>query len=578
MFINIFCYPQSARDEFLSSMKNLNIQLSLVQSSIFKVIYRDQRTSFFNLSPFSEYITNSIEYDSTIIELGSIDTSLYSTIFTFHQAVPLLYNGDSKPGIPLIGDINKNGNNEFYGLDYGDIIPEEYLETLVFESDEFDTLRLIKRYPHNTSAARNIFDIDKDGDEELHILTIYPDSSIQAFISKQSFYSKPAPESLATILNFDFVPYYNENSQLNDFTLGDFNLDGITDCAYFAFPQGYSQFTIAEYDSSKNNFDSVYAYVFHEYTSGFTIGDFDLDSKTEIVMSDMFGHIYNFENETGDNYRLIWEGSANTFNAYRQMKTNDIDKNGKPEFWVGGQFFQDNGSPIVRITCFEGVNDNQFIPVHRIDLVGVFSLFAYNLQAVDIDKDGTEEIFICIGNYILVLKFIGSLNQHQYSIYYCKIGESRIEIPVFKGAGCMNMFNQNREDMIITAGGYIQGNFVDISFIYKNDCANSVNYDYYSSLNSEFELTQNYPNPFNFSTILRLHVSDDSNDFRINVKVYNILGEVVNTLLVSELSEGEYLLVWDGTDFNGRVLSTGIYFISAETLQERQIVKTIFLK
>lgn len=72
----------------------------------------------------------------------------------------------------------------------------------------------------------------------------------------------------------------------------------------------------------------------------------------------------------------------------------------------------------------------------------------------------------------------------------------------------------------------------------------------------KFELGQNYPNPFNPSTTIRYSIPKAA---KVELKIYNILGQVVKTLIDEEQGAGIYQVVWNGTDEAGRNVSTGIY-------------------
>ena len=109
------------------------------------------------------------------------------------------------------------------------------------------------------------------------------------------------------------------------------------------------------------------------------------------------------------------------YNAYMKTITNDIDGNGKPEFWIGGQDFE---SGITRFQCYEAIDDNSYKTVAVIELRYINSFYTNYFQAIDIDGDGKEEIIISMANVILILKFTGVPNNHQYDIYYAKIGEA----------------------------------------------------------------------------------------------------------------------------------------------------------
>jgi hypothetical protein len=71
------------------------------------------------------------------------------------------------------------------------------------------------------------------------------------------------------------------------------------------------------------------------------------------------------------------------------------------------------------------------------------------------------------------------------------------------------------------------------------------------SINS-FELKQNYPNPFNPSTVISYTLPTSG---EVTLKVYNVLGDEVTTLVNEEKSAGSYEVKFDASQ-----LSSGIYF------------------
>ena len=115
---------------------------------------------------------------------------------------------------------------------------------------------------------------------------------------QQRFFSKTTDTSLATQLNFIFAPYVYQN-QLNDLTLGDFDGDENTDLLFTR--SGQPDIHIFEYNPINNNFDSVYRFDVFEQppwgNSGFSIGDFDMDGKTDMVFGTGKGAVYVIENE-----------------------------------------------------------------------------------------------------------------------------------------------------------------------------------------------------------------------------------------------------------------------------------------
>ena len=64
---------------------------------------------------------------------------------------------------------------------------------------------------------------------------------------------------------------------------------------------------------------------------------------------------------------------------------------------------------------------------------------------------------------------------------------------------------------------------------------------------SKFELSQNYPNPFNPVTTIKFSLAQSGN---VNLKIYNLLGEEVATLLNSFLDAGFHTVDFDASEFN----------------------------
>jgi photosystem II stability/assembly factor-like uncharacterized protein len=93
------------------------------------------------------------------------------------------------------------------------------------------------------------------------------------------------------------------------------------------------------------------------------------------------------------------------------------------------------------------------------------------------------------------------------------------------------------------------------STIYTTNPLSSVNDRY--TLPSDFNLSQNYPNPFNPSTTISYSVAKES---KINIRIYDILGNVISELVNGTKPAGEYKI-----NFNAGNLSSGIYFCVMNT-------------
>ena len=73
-----------------------------------------------------------------------------------------------------------------------------------------------------------------------------------------------------------------------------------------------------------------------------------------------------------------------------------------------------------------------------------------------------------------------------------------------------------------------------------------------------FNLFQNYPNPFNPTTTIKYQIPE--NNIRVKIEVYNIVGQLVRTLLDINQDAGEYELVWDATNNQSLQVASGVYF------------------
>lgn len=78
---------------------------------------------------------------------------------------------------------------------------------------------------------------------------------------------------------------------------------------------------------------------------------------------------------------------------------------------------------------------------------------------------------------------------------------------------------------------------------------------------SSFSLFQNFPNPFNPETEIRFFLDEER---KIEIKVYNQLGQVVKTLVKNSMSPGFHAIVWDGTNNEGNEVPSGVYIYSLE--------------
>ena len=88
-----------------------------------------------------------------------------------------------------------------------------------------------------------------------------------------------------------------------------------------------------------------------------------------------------------------------------------------------------------------------------------------------------------------------------------------------------------------------------------------------SQIPVKFYLSQNYPNPFNPSTVISYQLSALS---KISIKVYDVLGREITTLVNQEQHAGNYIV-----NFDASKLSSGVYFyriVAGNFVQTKKMV------
>lgn len=90
-----------------------------------------------------------------------------------------------------------------------------------------------------------------------------------------------------------------------------------------------------------------------------------------------------------------------------------------------------------------------------------------------------------------------------------------------------------------------------------------------------FVLYQNYPNPFNHTTAIKYHLHKAT---KVVLKIYDLLGQEINTMVNDNEIAGEKLVVWDSKNLNGQFVNSGIYFCRLQVGDEVQVQKMSLLK
>lgn len=96
-----------------------------------------------------------------------------------------------------------------------------------------------------------------------------------------------------------------------------------------------------------------------------------------------------------------------------------------------------------------------------------------------------------------------------------------------------------------------------------------------AALPEGFELAQNVPNPFNPSTSIEFNLPATQN---VTLRIFNINGQLVRTLVDEELTAGPHSVVWDATTDSGEKVSSGVYLYRLTAGDYVQTRKMSFVK
>jgi hypothetical protein len=328
---------------------------------------------------------------------------------------------------------------------------------------------------------------------------------------------------------------------------------------------------VAEYDIGSNRFIERWNYRFdNPYHYGLSYGDYDNDSQLEFVTSNIDGEVFIFENIDNDSYTLISKDSIPSDNAYLNCTTNDIDGNGKNEFFIGGTGYYNDiaGCPIY---WFEATGDNQYEKKYSFFLQGVGGLGITELYNYDINADGLDDLVFCFSYSIVILTW----NKLGYFdlVYYSLPGLNESS---YKSVNVHDINRSGSPSLIIGVKSSGEREPSHFSKVYHNNLISHIEPEMPIFIPSKIHLYQNYPNPFNNTTRIRFEIS---NPQRVSLKIFDMTGKEVRHILNGHnLNPGDHEYIWDGRNSIGEEVSSGIYILNLLAGKYNSSLKMILTK
>ena len=133
--------------------------------------------------------------------------------------------------------------------------------------------------------------------------------------------------------------------------------------------------------------------------------------------------------------------------------------------------------------------------------------------------------------------------------------------------------------MVISSGYVFAG--ADFTGVWKRSLTDLMGFNKTSSQVPErFSLYQNYPNPFNPTTKIKFEIPNVNPPFTkggqggfSSLKIFDLLGREVTTLVNEKLSPGSYEVEWNADGF-----ASGIYFYQLKTQSYTETKKMLLIK
>ena len=303
----------------------------------------------------------------------------------------------------------------------------------------------------------------------------------------------------------------------------------------------------------ENTGDNTYTKVFEEYVyppygsiGEICHGDFDVDGKTEFVTSDSYGNVIVYENVAVglDSFALTWAGSVPTRNANYVAAANDMDRDGRPEFVVGGPHSAPGGWLYV-FTVFETIGDDMYEFVWCDSSFPFVGLGAYgDIACGDVDRDGVDEMLFSTGTGGVYL-------------YKCAGPDTYVRIWQFPhpdrvwGVLIYDLNRNGYGELVISGRAG--------TWIYEKEIVGVEETQGARSPGQEAALFENCPNPFGSGgTIISFTVNRER--CNVSLAIYDLRGRLVKTLVYGKVEPGCHRVVWDGRDEHGDGAPSGVYF------------------
>ena len=477
-------------------------------------------------------------------------------------------------------------------------------------------------------------DLDKDGVYELYLndtkgntWVITPNGAVSTMFDDANWHR---------LHDWKVGNVYNEGGEMRGCLVGDVDRDNKPDI-YFA-GNNFASIMDMEYDGGDVTDGDNYSYYLTAIdanddvdgghfarASNIALSDMDNDGHLEVVAIvpwtggnpvDNLRGLYVFENDkttaapSGDNTQLslAWhEASDDVFvRGYVFSAGIDIDQDGKGEIMT---YDGDGGERYVYL--FEANGDNSYQEVWKYQFsdgsTGIVG-GERGITVADLDNDGFVEITVIMDSYHPdstdgfkaghIFEWDGkdidgSAGQGLPStptLTFDPPRDALSQVRLEYNTRIVQLDDDANPEILMTHRGG-NGMFLSIMELENSDFSSpswNVEFEELFSLEppvtvvgpldqvpSAYSLKQNYPNPFNPVTSISYDIPEAAT---VTLRVYDLLGRDVRTLVNQQQAPGSYIAIWNGTDNSGAEIATGVYIYRLEAGQFISAKKMILLK
>ena len=324
--------------------------------------------------------------------------------------------------------------------------------------------------------------------------------------------------------------------------------------------------------------------------SGYNIstGDLDNDGLTEIyTVAFDFYHVIVFENTLANEYEYQTDFyvSSEAFEYGNQsIIITDINRDGSNELFAATSGTKDGEAPLAPGKLY-GAGDINDVSLLTFSDFNYFASYQGGLRQIatgDADNDGNSNLYLA-GHYDESLydwEFVGQdpLDVSHYTERVIFIDDTtddggfgldqgKVRVAkVFAG----DLDNDEIGDIVFSSASFA----ADKPHIFFLEHSGTLNVEPEKKIvPAQMTILQNYPNPFNPTTKFTFTINSPC---RVSLKIYNVMGKLVRTILKEYKKEGTFEVYWNGRDDNHQSISSGIYFYRLST-EGKSITKKMIL-